>query len=130
MFAWRYIALKHRSVCWFTAATVLFLAVFPTHFHLHHLSDATAAHHAHEIVVHAMTDSMEQAHHAEAHIIKAAPDALSERLNGDPMSPLLLVFLLVCVALLSNRAIARPPDQSLSLRRTYAHFAPPLRAPP
>ena len=112
------------------AVTVFFLAVFPAHFHLHHLSDPIAVQHAHEIVVHAMNDSEERAHHAEAHVIKAAPDALSKQLNGDPMSLLLLVFLLTCSAFLPNRAIVRPRDLSLTLQRTYAHFAPPLRAPP
>ena len=130
MFAWRKIVLQYRSISWFVAAGILLLSIFPLHFHFHHLADTSSIFHGHEVVLHAMTDAVEQAHHAEADVIEIAHGALAKQTNDDPLSSLALVLMLAGISMLFPQPIGRVLEISLLPHRDYYALAPPPRAPP
>lgn len=130
MYIWRQMVLRHRAIAWLVAAAVLLLTIFPTHFHFHHLSDAGSLQHEHEIVVHTVTDGTEQAHHAEADVIKTTPDSLATSFNDNPLTTLLFVLLLSGVPLLYRRSLLRHAEPSPLPQGIRYLLAPPLRAPP
>lgn len=120
-----------RSISWLLVTAILFTALLPAHYHLHHLYSTDSTNHGHAIDLHLITDNVDQSHHDEdTSIFAATPDVITKKDNSEITSFVLLAILLVLLPVLNKRIRIRPGYFDLTLKQHYPYFSPPLRAPP
>ncbi len=124
-------ALTHGSSINQLMITVIFLTtLMPAHYHLHHLDSTDATVHEHAFDLHFITASVDQSHHDEdTSIFAATPDVIVKKGSFDIYPYLLLTIILVLLTVF-HRAIIRPDNKNIILKRHCPYFSPPLRAPP
>ena len=111
-------------------AVVLFVALVPAHYHLHHLGDADADLHEHAIDLHLITANADQSHHDEdTSIFSATPDVIVKKASHD-LSAIVIVALLLLLLAVSYRLSTGHGSRITGLNQRHPYFTPPLRAPP
>ncbi len=125
-------ALLHsKSTRLLLVVAILFTALVPVHYHLHHVHGIDAHGHEHTIDLHLVTASADQSHdHDDAtSIFAATPDVIVKKIGFDVFPCLLLAGLLVTGAIYS-RSSARPSIRATRYKQHARYFSPQLRAPP
>lgn len=128
MWKWNISILHYKSVSWLVIAAVLMLTLIPVHLHFHHAEDDAMV--THEVDLHVVAGSADHSHDEDTHILKASPDAMAKKLDGNIaiLLPVALLFLILS-AVQSHHAgwLYSTPAQT---RFSYHHLIPYLRAPP
>lgn len=131
----RTLMITHKSISWLLITTILLIAFFPAHYHLHHLyetegfSPATATH-EHIIDLHILNDAFAQSHHEEATNITASPDVLININKSEVSTYILLTFILIFLPLISNIKNRFLNTRHRKHKQSLLFYSPPLRAPP
>ena len=114
------------------AAALLFLTIWPTHFHLHHPEPDVGHDHVHKHVVdmHAYATDMNSQHHEDAQVLKAAPDGVLKNPAAKVLPFLLLGVLLAVLAMTFMRIIPVYLRDVFIPPGYQCHHFPPLRGPP
>lgn len=125
-------ALLHsKSTRLLLVMAVLFTALVPAHYHLHHVHGIDAHEHEHTIDLHLVTANADPSHHHDdaASIFSATPDVIVKKIGFDIFPCLLLAGMLITGAMYS-RGSKRPPIRNTRYKRHTHYFSPQLRAPP
>lgn len=112
---------------------VLFSALMPMHYHLHHDRGSAGADRGgdhHLVDLHPVLDATDVDHHQDAHTIDALSDATIKALS--PLAALVVLFLSLVLLLPvpARMTCVRFARESFRLPRLCWHNTPPLRAPP
>ena len=120
---------KYRSVAYALAAFYLFAQAHPGHLHLHHEHghDAGGGHH---VDMHVSTNTSDDDHHGDAHVIDLSTPLLSKWWDAGPGIVLLAPWLVLSLATPFARVLIPDSLPRGGLKRRYFQAAPPSRAPP
>ena len=103
----------------------------PAHYHLNHLFSGDPTSHDHVVDFHLIADKTDQSHHGEeTAVFTANPDGIVKKSNSEFSLLVLLAILLVMLPIPSKRVRIHLGYCNVSLKQSYHHFSPPLRAPP
>lgn len=131
MNAWRKQVIQYKSINWLLIAAILLITFLPAHYHLHHLVSDKSSIHAHDVDLHLVIDKAEQSHHdTDIEVFPAAPDGITKNSNPAFSLFILLAILLILLPIANNRIRIRLDYSDNSLKQSYPHLSPPLRAPP
>lgn len=131
MNTWRNIIISNKTISWLLVVSVLLITLMPAHYHLNHLFSDNSTDHAHVVDFHLIADKTDQSHHGEdTTVFTANPDGIVKKSNPEFFPFILLAILLVLLPLHNKRIRIRLDCCNVSLKQSYQHFSPPLRAPP
>jgi hypothetical protein len=123
--------LNRRVISKLLITVVLFSALIPAHYHLHHLYTDGSSAHAHVIDLHLVADSShQQDHDADTSIFAATPDGVAKTDNSKLTTFILLTICLLLLPVLNKNIGIICGYFDLRPRQHHLHFSPPLRAPP
>ena len=126
-------ALVHdRTISSLLVAVILFTALVPAHYHLHHVhaADANTHEHEHAIDLHLITANVDQSHHDDTtSIFSATPDVIVKKGSFDFFPYLLMTVALVLLALF-QLASRRFGESASRFKQRCLYLSPPSRAPP
>jgi hypothetical protein len=127
------IALHKRAISCLLIPAFLLLALFPFHYHLHHLTDGDAhdsVDQRHVTDLHALTAIGDVDHHKDSHIIDPTSHA-TFKMSGLQLPLFILAFTLLALLQPGTQRIRyslQSPSCSFAHQPRYS--TPPLRAPP
>ena len=128
---WRNIIISNKTIHWLLVVSVLLITLMPAHYHLNHLFSGDPTSHDHVVDFHLIADKTDQSHHGvETTVFTANPDGIVKKSNPEFSSLVLLLILLVILPIIGNRIRIHLDYYNVSLKQSYHHFSPPLRAPP
>ena len=128
MAAWRLKCSHNQKISIALILALLFLTIWPAHFHLHH-TDAQHAGHRHIIDMHAAGD-IHDTHHADAQVLKVSPDGMLKTPIVKVLPFLLLAIVLAVLAVTITRLNTRNHQRIFIPTGYQSHHSPPLRGPP
>lgn len=131
MNAWRNIIISNKTINWLLVVSVLLITLMPAHYHLNHLFSGNPTSHDHVVDFHLIADKTDQSHHGEeTTVFTVNPDGIVKKSNPE-FSPFILLAILLVILPIPNKRIRTHLDYyTASLKQSYHHFSPPLRAPP
>lgn len=131
MKAWRNIIFNNKTINWLLVVSVLLITLMPAHYHLNHLFTDNPTSHDHVVDFHLIADKTDHSHHGEeTTVFTANPDGIVKKNNLELSSFILLAILLVILPVPGKRIRTHLDYCNASLKQSYHHFSPPLRAPP
>lgn len=128
---WRNIIISNKTIIWLLVLFVLLITLMPAHYHLNHLFNGNPTSHDHVIDFHLIADKTDQSHHGkETTVFTANPDGIVKKSTPE-FSPIVLLAILLVICSIPGKRIKIHLDYcNVSLKQSYHHFSPPLRAPP
>lgn len=119
-----------KNVCRLLLPAVLFLCIFPAHYHLHHLFSTDSATHDYVVDLHVVAHDTEHSNHNDTHVFKALPDGVTKKLNNNITPQLFLILALTLVISAYYRSVHTTLEPTTPLRHIQRILSPPQRAPP
>lgn len=134
MAAWRLKHSQNHKISITLIVALLFITIWPAHFHVHHANEDTGHGHSHGhkhiVDMHADVRDMDASHHQDAQVLKASPDGVLKTPLVKVLPFLLLAMVLAVVATRSKRLIKTYRRQLFIPTGYLDHHSPPLRGPP
>jgi hypothetical protein len=132
MAAWRLRSIRNQQISVLLIVALLFITIWPAHFHVHHAEVEGKHGHVHKHVVdlHADAKGIDTAHHQDAQVLKASPDGMLKTPLVKVLPFLLLAIALAVLATITKRLIITPRQRHFFPSGYLTCHSPPLRGPP